>query len=95
MAHTAIGTNTETIYQKVIWKNQQRDRFEFHRVITPSEELTLGNIDTNVKLTENDSYCAYANSVSGFTTLDNKKLKEYNYKMIAENYRKERTTTLR
>lgn len=55
----------------------------FTGVITPSEELTLGNIDTNVKLTENDSYCAYANSVSGFTTLDNKKLKEYNYKMIA------------
>ena len=55
----------------------------FTGVITPNEELTLGNIDTNVKLTENDSYCAYANSVSGFTTLDNKKLKEYNYKMIA------------
>lgn len=55
----------------------------FTGVITPNEELTLGNIDTNVKLTKNDSYCAYANSVSGFTTLDNKKLKEYNYKMIA------------
>ncbi len=55
----------------------------FTGVITPNEELTLGNIDTNIKLTKNDSYCAYANSVSGFTTLDNNKLKEYNYKMIA------------
>lgn len=55
----------------------------FTGVITPNEELTLGNIDTNIKLTKNDSYCAYANSVSGFTTLDNDKLKEYNYKMIA------------